>query len=210
MLKLYGFQRSNYYNIARMVLLEKEIAFAEVDTAPSQADAYLAKSPMGKVPCLETPHGFVSETSAITEYLEELHPQPALLPADAFARARVRELARECELYLDLAVRPCLMALVSGQQAGAEMQNNCKQNLARGCNALQRRAAFNPYLAGAEFSVADVWFYYCMQIAQYIAAEFNWDNPQAAMPGAAQLLRRISSRKSAQTIAARQQQQREG
>ncbi|MCB1617753.1 MAG: glutathione S-transferase N-terminal domain-containing protein, partial [Pseudomonadales bacterium] len=50
MLKLYGFAVSNYYNIVKHYLLEKEIPFEAVTVAPSQEPALLAKSPMGKVP----------------------------------------------------------------------------------------------------------------------------------------------------------------
>ena len=65
MIKLYGFTVSNYFNMVKMALLEKGIEFDFVDTMPSQENDYLAKSPMGKVPCIETEHGFLSETSVI-------------------------------------------------------------------------------------------------------------------------------------------------
>ena len=92
-LKLYGAPLSNYFNMVKTALLEKGVAFEEVMTAPSQEPDYLSKSPMGKIPTLETDEGYVSETLAILGYLEEVFPQPALLPTDAFARAKVRELA---------------------------------------------------------------------------------------------------------------------
>jgi glutathione S-transferase len=53
---------------------------------PAQTDEYLAKSPRGKVPCLETSHGFLNETDAILNYLEESHGGAALLPADPYSR----------------------------------------------------------------------------------------------------------------------------
>src|SRR5438874_1001235 len=55
---------------------------------------FLAISPSGLVPALETDSGAVlSQSLAILEYLDEAHPSPALLPADALGRARVRALA---------------------------------------------------------------------------------------------------------------------
>ena len=83
MLKLHGAALSNYYNMVKTALLEEGIEFEEVLTPPSQDPAYLAKSPLGKIPCLETEHGFLTETNAILEYLEETTPNPTLLPSGA-------------------------------------------------------------------------------------------------------------------------------
>ena len=55
---------------------------------------YLAKNPAGLVPSLELPDGtIITQSLAIIEYLEEVHPNPSLLPNDAQGRARVRSLA---------------------------------------------------------------------------------------------------------------------
>ena len=54
MLKLCGFHVSNYHNKVRLALLEKEIAFEEdPGCKPSQEEAFLARSPLGKVPFME-------------------------------------------------------------------------------------------------------------------------------------------------------------
>lgn len=58
-----------------------------------RSDAYLAMNPDGLVPTLETPDGYIGQSMAILEYLDEKHPEPALLPGDALGRARVRSLA---------------------------------------------------------------------------------------------------------------------
>jgi len=64
--------------------------------------AYLAVNPQGAVPSLELEDGTIlTQSLAIIEYLEEVHPQPALLPADPLGRARVRalSLAVACEIH---------------------------------------------------------------------------------------------------------------
>lgn len=94
MTKLHGFAVSNYYNMVKFALLEKGAKFEEVAAMPSQENDYKAESPMGKVPCLETDKGFLSETNVILEYIEASHASPALLPADAFAAAKVREVMK--------------------------------------------------------------------------------------------------------------------
>lgn len=60
-----------------------------------QASAgHLALNPSGLVPTLVTPNGALPQSMAILEWLEEVHPDPALLPADPWGRARVRALAQ--------------------------------------------------------------------------------------------------------------------
>lgn len=54
---------------------------------------HLALNPSGAVPTLVTEQGPLSQSLAILEWLEEEHPEPPLLPADAWGRARVRSLA---------------------------------------------------------------------------------------------------------------------
>src|SRR4051812_31872125 len=54
--------------------------------------AQIARSPLGYVPCLEVDGRPLAESVAIIEWLEESFTQPALYPADRWARARVRQL----------------------------------------------------------------------------------------------------------------------
>jgi len=56
--------------------------------------AHLALNPSGLVPTLVTPKGPVPQSMAILELLEEVHPEPPLLPRDPMGRARVRSLAQ--------------------------------------------------------------------------------------------------------------------
>src|SRR5262245_57292204 len=93
MLRLHGFPFSNYHNVVKVVLLEKGLAFDEVVTYPPADDAYRAKNPTGKFPCLEIEPGvFLGETKVILNYLEDAYPDVALLPANPLQFARVREL----------------------------------------------------------------------------------------------------------------------
>ncbi len=55
---------------------------------------YRRLNPQGRVPLLVDGEAGLSQSLAIIEYLEETHPAPALLPADALGRARVRSLAQ--------------------------------------------------------------------------------------------------------------------
>ncbi|MCB1051125.1 MAG: glutathione S-transferase family protein [Acidobacteria bacterium] len=78
-MKLYGLGVSNYYNVAKLGLLEKGLEFDEVETRPNQEEWFLALSPLGKMPALQFGEHSLSESQAILHYLEALKPEPRLL-----------------------------------------------------------------------------------------------------------------------------------
>ena len=90
MLTLCGFSASNYYNKVKLALLEKGVAFEEELAWVGETDRNA--SPLGKVPYLKTEHGPISESTVVLEYIEDQFPAQPLLPADAFQKAKVREL----------------------------------------------------------------------------------------------------------------------
>ena len=202
MLKLHGFHRSNYYNIAKMALLEKGAEFEEVHAFPSQENSFLESSPMGKVPCLETPNGPLTETSAIVEYIDETHDGSSLLGDDPWQRAKVRELMREVELYVDLAVRPTFMEVFFGGEVSDEVKSTARKNFERGLAAISRRTAFEPYITGSSFSAADIMAFYCLPLAGMVSEKYWGIDPVAALPGAQEMMNAVAARPSARSIAA--------
>lgn len=201
MLKLYGFPISNYYNMVKMALMEKGIPFEEMSVKPNQDKDFLAKSPMGKVPVLETDQGFISETDAIFEYLEELGSGTPLLPEGAFQRAKVRELMKEIEIYIELPARSCYKEAFFGGSVSEEVKNSARENLAKGIACLRRNGKFSPYVAGNTFSYADIMFMYSIGLAKTCSKRVLGDDPLADFPEAKELLARIAERESAQRIA---------
>ncbi len=204
MIKLHGAPRSNYFNMVKTVLLEKGIEFEEVMTPPSQEDDHLARSAVGKIPCLETEQGFLAETGVIINYLEELCPEPALMPKDPWERAKVRELAHSLELYVELVARKGFGALMGG-----EVPEHVKELLAiefpKGAAAISRLAKFSPYIAGEEFTYADLVGYFTMVYAS-LSAERNVSYDLfAGIPGAAEWYEMIGQRESVQQALGDQQ-----
>ncbi|HIG44601.1 MAG: glutathione S-transferase family protein [bacterium] len=168
MIKLHGMSRSNYSGLIKAVLIEKGIEFEDINAMPSQEEDYLSISPMGKVPCLETEAGFISETSAIIEYLEETFPDKPLLPSDPFERAKVRELLLHIELDIELVARKAIM-FAFGRPVKEEVVKQIKKELPRGSAAVARLVKFEPYIAGSEFTVADLVGYFSYKLANIIS-----------------------------------------
>ena len=204
MLKLHGIVRSNYYSMAKACLLEKGVEFEEVTAPPSQEPDYLEKSPMGKVPCLETEHGYLTEVFAIADYLDQTQPEPALLPSEPFARAKAIELVRELELYVELVARRALPAAFFGQEISEETQAEVERDLTRGIAAVKRRLVCDPYVAGAEFTLADIYALYTFGLANMITTQVLERDLLAEVPEVAALLPTLQERPSAQRIAADQ------
>ena len=184
MLKLHGFAVSNYYNMVKLALLEKELPFEEVPFFGGQTPQALAVSPRGKVPVLQTEHGFISETGVILDYIEQTQPGKALLPADAFGQAKVRELLREIELYIELPARTCYAEAFFGAAGEPLIKERARADLLAGFATLKRNGEFAPYVAGEQLTIADLMFCFSVDLAcavgkKVLNIDFLADFPQA-------------------------------
>ncbi|MBC7514674.1 MAG: glutathione S-transferase family protein [Herminiimonas sp.] len=155
MLKLCGFAMSNYHNKVKLALLEKNIPFEEVLVWADRSPELLVKSPLGKVPFIETEQGVLCESQVINDYLEAAYPQTPLLPADPFAAAKVRELITFIELHMELVARELYYQAFFGGTTSEETKTRVQKQLARSIRAFAGMAKFSPYVAGAEFGLAD-------------------------------------------------------
>lgn len=106
MFKLHNFFRSSTSTRLRVALAYKglpyEYASYVLRRGDTRTESYLRMNPAGLVPVLEREDGkFMTQSLAIIEWLEEQHPEPALLPRDADGKARVRSLAYmvACEVH---------------------------------------------------------------------------------------------------------------
>lgn len=104
---------------------------------------YAALNPQMRVPALETPHGLLTQSLAIIDWLDETHPEPPLLPADTWTRARCRAfahvIASDVFPVQNLGVRRKLAAEFGADEARQAAW--CADWIARGFTALEAELA---------------------------------------------------------------------
>jgi len=104
-MKLYNYFRSSASYRVRIALGLKGLAYEYVSVHLARGEhrqaPYADIAADGLVPVLEVGDVRLSQSMAIIEYLEDMHPQPPLLPQDPVDRARVRALAQSvaCEIH---------------------------------------------------------------------------------------------------------------
>lgn len=203
MLKLYGFPVSNYTNMVELALLEKGLPFEYVLTFPEPTPAFLARSPRGKVPFLGTPQGYINEASVILDYLEDIGPARRLLPEDPQARATVRALMKEIELYIELPARACFAEAFFGGSVPDAIKSKAREDLLAGFATLKRHARLAPYVAGDTFTLADIVFLYSVDLAATVGKQLFGLDLLGDLPAAQALLQRLGENPHVKAIAAR-------
>ena len=167
-MRLHGYFRSSATYRVRIALGLKGIAWesAVVDLRPPASAQYTpqfrALNPFGLIPVLEDGDNILTQSLAIIEYLEETHPDPALLPRAPLARAQVRALALAvaCDIHPLNNLR-VLDYLRGGLGLDAAAVNAWYAHwIARGFEALEHEArrlsGDGRHLYGASVTLADV------------------------------------------------------
>ena len=156
MITLCGITLSNYYNKVKLVLLEKGIPFTEERVATGSKDeAVLAATPLGKVPFIRVDGQTLCESQVIVDYLEAAYPQPALVPADPLAAAKVRERCTFVDLHLELVARDLYPQAFFGGTVSDNSKARVQKQLEKNIAAFKQLAKFAPFVAGDTFTQAD-------------------------------------------------------
>jgi maleylacetoacetate isomerase/maleylpyruvate isomerase len=149
-MKLYNYFRSSASYRVRIALALKQLPYDYMPIHLLKGEhrkaGFGALSADSFVPLLEDQGQYLSQSMAIIEYLDEVHPQPPLLPPDALGRARVRALAQSiaCEIHPINNLR-VLKYLVRDLKVDEEAKNTWYRHWVRsGLEAFERELAQYP------------------------------------------------------------------
>ena len=139
------------------MLSEKNIPFETVEIdLKNKPDWFLKLSPYGKVPVLEHEGHALFESAIINEYLEEVFPQPAMLPPSAVDRALCRFMIDLCNSQIQPGVANILRAQ---PEQFAEKIAALESALERVESLLKERGAPAPYFMGEQFTLVDATYF---------------------------------------------------
>lgn len=187
----------------RMFLLEKglELPTRQVDVfvGENREAAYLAHNPAGQTPCLLLDDGSaIAESVAIMEYLEELHPEPALIGRTPAERAITRQWQRRAELNVTEFIHNAYHyaeglgrfepRIPVAPEAAAGLKRIAQDRIAW----LDRMLAGREYLAGERFTLADIWLWVWLDFADSVGQPFD-----RALPNLGPWFERVAARPSA-------------
>ena len=163
-MRLHSYFRSSAAWRVRIALALKDIEVEQIAhhllRDEQHAPDYLELNPQGQVPALEFDDGRVlTQSLAIIEWLDETHPEPKLLPHDAFERARVRAFAQviACDMHpvQNLRVLNRLRAMNHGKEDVIAWGQWVIQNGFTACEALIADQP-GPFCFGTAPSLADI------------------------------------------------------
>ncbi|MEH2293258.1 glutathione S-transferase family protein [Nostoc sp.] len=154
-IQLYFAKASTFSQRTRVVLLEKGIDFTPIEIdLQKKPDEYTQISHYGKVPAIK--HGDVEiyESAIINEYLDEVFPEPPLLPRDPAAKA----IARIWIDYANTRLVPAFNKLLRGKD-GQEQEQGRREFTEALLYIEQEGLGKGDYLLGDQFSLVDISFY---------------------------------------------------
>lgn len=154
-IELYFAKASTFSQRTRVVLLEKGIDFTPIEIdLQNKPDGYTQISHYGKVPAIK--HGDVEiyESAIINEYLDEVFPEPPLLPRDPAAKA----IARIWIDYANTRLVPAFNKFLRGKDS-QEQEEGRKEFTEALLYIEQEGLGKGDYLLGDQFSLVDISFY---------------------------------------------------
>ena len=176
-IQIYSATVCPYAHRSRLALLEKGIPFdlIEIDLQ-NKPDDFTDISPYGKVPALKYGDKRVWESAIINEYLDDVFPEPSLLPKDPFLRAQAR-------IWIDFANTRLVTAF------GALLRSPKEEDQAKGAQDLATHLSFietealgklsgdGPYWFGSDVSLVDITYYPWFErwSALEFYRSFDWD-----------------------------------
>ena len=172
---LHDYWRSSAAYRVRIALNLKGVAYRAVEVdlvaGDQRGDDYRALNPLGLIPLLEIDGHRISQSLAIIDYLEETHPEPALLPADSIGRAQVRAAAQVIACDIHPVNNLNVLSYLKGPLAVAQPAVDAwyAHFITEGFAALEQLIAPGRFCFGDQVTLADL----CLVPQVFNARRFN-------------------------------------
>jgi len=159
---VYGFPRSSYVNIVRMILSHKDVpyTFHDLETVMGKPE-HLALHPFDRVPILRHDDFTIYETSAIVSYVDEAFAGPRLTPQDVRARGRMNQWISAVNSYyyyymIYHVTHERIIFPELGIAPDEKVVAHALPKIEVGLNVLERELSHGgAYLLGSELTLAD-------------------------------------------------------
>lgn len=188
-MKVYDFALAPNPKKLRVYLAEKglqvPIEAVDIMSGQNRTPEFLAKNPLGGLPVLELDDGtHLTESLAIMEYFEELHPEPPMIGTTPLERARVRALERIAEIgalnNVAMVFQNTSPFFAGRLSQSAEAAQNGRNRLSANLKVLDAAIGKQAFVAGSRPTIADCTLFASLEFAEFAGVEIDPSLPNLA------------------------------
>ncbi len=158
--------------------IEMTLETVDIMTGQNRTPEFLAKNPLGGLPVLELDDGtHLTESLAIIQYLEELHPEKPMIGTTPLERARTREVERIAEIGVLSSVGTIFQntnPFFAGRvKQSADAAETARMRLANNLTVLDHRIGDKPFVMGAAPTIADCTLFAALKFGEFAGAALD-------------------------------------